>query len=80
MRIRTGWLDTWAEHRIDIEEIIDRGDDVVVAMHVTACGKGSGVEVDVRLYPHISLLAGKVAYVFEHEDRAHALAAIGLPE
>jgi hypothetical protein len=28
----------------------------------------------------VFLLAGKVEYVFEHEDRAHALEAIGLPE
>jgi len=76
--IRRGWLDAWAEHRMDIEEIIDRGDDVVVSMHVIARGKGSGVEVDVRLYPHAKIRDGKVVYIFEHEDRAGALEAAGV--
>jgi ketosteroid isomerase-like protein len=76
--IRSGWLDTWAEHRIALEEMIDGGDEFVVAMHLTARGRESGIEVDVRLYPHVKLRDGKVAYVYEHEDRAQALRASGL--
>jgi hypothetical protein len=78
MRIRTGWLQTWAEHRIEVEQVLERGDDVVAAMHVIARGKGSGVNVDVRLYPHVKLRVGKVVYVFEHDDRAAALKAAGI--
>ncbi len=77
-QVRTGWLDAWAEHRIDIEEIIDAGDDLVVAMHLVGRGKGSGVEADVRLYPHIKLRDGQAVYVYEHQDRAEALKAVGL--
>jgi ketosteroid isomerase-like protein len=76
--IRSGWLDTWAEHHIEIEEVFDRGDDVVVSMHLIARGKGSGIEVDVRVYPHVKVREGKVVYVFEYEDRAEALEAVGL--
>lgn len=78
MRIRDGWLDAWAEHRVDLEEMIDAGDDVVVSLHVTASGRGSGVEVDVRLHGHFKVREGKVIYLFEHEDRAAALKAVGL--
>jgi hypothetical protein len=78
--VRTGWLDAWAEHQIEIEEIIDAGDDVVVVMHLVGRGKGSGIEIDVRLYPHIKLRDGKAVYVFEHQDRAEALKAAGLAE
>src|SRR3954471_20436325 len=35
-QVRASWLDAWAEHRIDIEEIIDAGDDLVVVMHLWA--------------------------------------------
>jgi ketosteroid isomerase-like protein len=80
MRIRKGWLDAWAEHRVDFEEVIDAGDDVVASLHITASGKGSGVEVDVRLYGHFKIREGKVVYLFEHEDRASALKAVGLQE
>jgi ketosteroid isomerase-like protein len=79
-RIRAGWLDAWEEHSIEIEEIIDAGDELVVAMHLVGRGRGSGIEVDVRLYPHIKLRDGKAVYVYEYETRAEALRAVGLEE
>ena len=80
MRIRNQWLDTWDEHRVDLEEMNEEGDNVVVSAHVTARGRASGVEVDVRLHFHFKVRDGKVVYVFEHEDKAAALEAAGLPE
>jgi ketosteroid isomerase-like protein len=79
MRIRSAWLDAWDEHRIDIEETLDGGgDDVVATAHLIGRGRGSGVEVDVRLYGHLRVRDGKVVYVYEHEDRADALKAVGM--
>jgi ketosteroid isomerase-like protein len=81
MRIRNGWLDAWDEHRVEIEDALDGGDDDVVAtVHLIGRGKGSGVEVDVRLYGHVKVRDGKVVYLYEHEDRVAALAAVGLVE
>ena len=81
MRIRNGWLDAWDEHRVDIEEALDGGgDDVVATVHVIGRGRGSGVEVDVRLYGHLRVRDAAVIYVYEHEDRADALKAVGLEE
>jgi ketosteroid isomerase-like protein len=80
MRIRNQWLDTWDEHRIDLEEVIEEGDNVVALIHITARGKASGVEVDVRLHGHFKVRDDKVVYLFEHEDRAAALEAAGLRE
>jgi ketosteroid isomerase-like protein len=80
MRIRNQWIDTWDEHRIDIEELIEEGDSVVASLHVTARGQASGVEVDVRLHGHFKVRDDKIVYVFEHEDRAAALEAVGLRE
>ena len=80
MRIRNAWLDAWDEHRIDIEDVIDAGDDVVASLHMAARGKGSGVEVDVRLYLQFKVRDGKVVYVYEHEDKARALESVGVRE
>ncbi|MCU1449932.1 MAG: hypothetical protein JWP02_2102 [Acidimicrobiales bacterium] len=79
-RIRNAWLDAWSEHRLEIEEMHDAGDDVVAMVHLIGRGKGSGAEVDVRLYGHVKLRDGRIVYVFEHEDHADALKAAGLQE
>ena len=78
MRNRNQWLDTWDEHRFDLEEVIEEGDSVVALVHITARGKTSGAEVDVRFYAQFKVRDGKVAYIFDHEDRATALEAAGL--
>ena len=75
---RNAWLDTWDEHRLDLEEVIEEGDDVVALVHITARGKGSGVPVDVRFYAQFKVRENKVIYIFDHEDRAAALQAAGL--
>ena len=43
-------------------------------------GKGSGVEVNLRVYPHWKVRDGRVFYSFEYPDRASALEAAGLSE
>jgi ketosteroid isomerase-like protein len=81
MRIRNGWFDAWDEHRLEIEETFDGGgDDVVATVHLIGRGRVSGVEVDVLLYGHFKVGDGKVAYLYEHEDRGDALEAVGLSE
>jgi ketosteroid isomerase-like protein len=78
MSNRNAWLDAWEEHRLDLEEVVEEGDNVVALVHLTARGTGSGVEVDVRFYAQFKVRNGKVIYVFDHEDRAAALEAAGL--
>jgi ketosteroid isomerase-like protein len=78
MSNRNAWLDTWDEHRLDLEEVVEEGDNVVALLHITARGTGSGVEVDVRFYAQFKVRNGKVIYIFDHEDRAAALEAAGL--
>ena len=77
---RNEWLDTWDEHRIDLEEVAEEGDSVVVSIHITARGKISGAEVDLLFYAHFKLRDGKVVYIYDHEDRDAALEAAGLSE
>jgi ketosteroid isomerase-like protein len=78
MSNRNARLDAWEEHRLDLEEVVEKGDNVVALVHLTARGTGSGVEVDVRFYAQFKVRNGKVIYVFDHEDRAAALEAAGL--
>jgi ketosteroid isomerase-like protein len=80
VRNRSQWLDTWDEHRFDLEEVVEGGDSVVVLVHITARGKASGVEVDVRFYAQFKLRDDKIVYIFDHEDRAEALEAAGMSE
>jgi ketosteroid isomerase-like protein len=61
-----------------VEDMAERGEDVVASVHAMGRGRVSGVEVDVRLHLHFKLRDGKVVYIFEHEDKAAALRAAGL--
>ena len=45
-----------------------------------AQGKASGVQVDVRLYFHFKVRDEKIVDVYEYQDRAEALDALGLEE
>ena len=80
MRIRNHWLDAWDDMQANVEGVADHGESVVLSLHVTGRGKGSGVEVDVRLYLHFKVRDDRVVYVFEYEDKAAALEAAGLSE
>jgi ketosteroid isomerase-like protein len=78
IRNRNAWLETWDEHRLDVDEVVEEGDSVVVCIHILARGKGSGATADVRFYAQIRTREGKVAYIYDHEERAAALEAAGL--
>jgi ketosteroid isomerase-like protein len=77
---RNQWLDTWEEHRLDVEEVIEEGDSVVASVHIQARGKASGVAVDVHFYAQMKVRDGKIVYIYDHEDRNDALQAAGLSE
>jgi ketosteroid isomerase-like protein len=76
MRIRNHWLDSWDEMRAEVEEVVGDDDDVVASVHLAARGKASGARVDVRLHFHFKVRDGKIAYVYEYEDRETALDAL----
>jgi ketosteroid isomerase-like protein len=80
LRNRSEWLDTWDEHELTVEEVIEDGDDIVAVVHITARGHGSGIETNVRFYAQFKVRDEKVAYIYDHEDRAAALKAAGLRE
>ena len=60
--------------------MIEQGNSVVASIHITARGKASGVETDVRFYAQFKVRDHRIVYVFDHRDRASAFEAAGSEE
>ena len=52
------WGDLFDDVRIEAEELIEAGDRIVSRLHVTGSGKGSGIEVDQRVYQVVAFRSG----------------------
>jgi ketosteroid isomerase-like protein len=68
------------DHRIEIEECLPAGDDVVATVHYYGRGKASGVAVDMRHWHVWTLRDGKAVRWRVLGTRAEALEAAGLTE
>jgi ketosteroid isomerase-like protein len=71
------WASAWVELRVTVEEIIDAGDQVILVAHHQGRARGSGINVDARLYEVYTLREGKVSRVDEYTEREQALEAPG---
>jgi ketosteroid isomerase-like protein len=74
------WEDAWSDYHFDLEELIDTGDRVVVILHTTATGRGSGIKLDRRDAQVYELRDGKVVRLDYFSTKAEALEAAGLSE
>jgi ketosteroid isomerase-like protein len=74
------WYDTFADLRNDLLDVIDAGEDTVVA-HVRASGvaRGSGVPTELTYAIVYTLRDGKIVSGREHATREQAMEAAGLP-
>jgi ketosteroid isomerase-like protein len=70
--------ETWDEHRVEPEKIIDAGDRVVLFQREFQRGKSSGVELEIEAAVIFDLRAGRITRVQGYMDRAAALEAVGL--
>jgi hypothetical protein len=73
----------WAEfegHRIDIEEAIPAGSDVVVGVRFYGRGKRSGIEIDMPAWHVWRLREGKAVHWRVLPTKQEALEAAGLSE
>src|SRR4051794_33395598 len=73
-------LDAWEERRLQAEEFIDAGDNVVVLLHEYRRGRGSGVELEDRTAVVVAVNEGRVVRIQGYMDRDAALKAAGLSE
>ena len=74
------WSGAWEDWRVEVEEIIDAGDRVLMIVHETGRGKGSGIEIDQRLFQVYTLRDGKITRWKGFMDHEDALEAAGLSE
>ena len=74
--------ENFEEFRVVVEEVIDRGDQVIVVSDVHIRGKGSGVKVTTPSAALLTYSDGKLIHFEELRDRTSALAAAeaGTPE
>jgi ketosteroid isomerase-like protein len=73
--------EVWDQFTVVPDEFIDGGDHVFVAVRISGEGKGSGVEVDMRIFNVWTFRDGKVWRVAGgYRDRDQALEAAGLRE
>jgi ketosteroid isomerase-like protein len=81
LQAATDFLDAVDEWNIDVDEIVDAGNDrLFVAHRVSARGKGSGAPFEQSVFSAIRVRNGKVAQIHDYTERAEALKAVGLAE
>jgi ketosteroid isomerase-like protein len=73
-------LEAWDERRLEAEEFIDAGDQVVVMLHEFRRGKGSGVELESSTALICDVQEGRLVRIQGYMDRDAALEAVGLPK
>ena len=74
------WFEPWDDYRIEVDRLIDLGDDVLAETRQYARGKGSGVEVEHRIFQLWTLRDGRIRRARMYFDRGQALEAAGLQE
>jgi ketosteroid isomerase-like protein len=73
------WIQSFDELRVEPEELIDAGDQVVVVVHLKGRIKASDAEVDMRFGLVCTVREGKIVRGREYATREEALHAAGLP-
>ena len=74
------WIDTFDDVSNVLEELVDVGDDRVVAVQrVTGRARASGVTTELRYAVVYTVCDGKIARGREYIDRATALEAVRRP-
>jgi len=79
-RYFSSFEDVMEEIRFEPEEVIDAGDQVVVAFRLSAVGKGTGIRVEQRAFGVWTMRNGKAVGPKTYADRVQALDAAGLHE
>jgi ketosteroid isomerase-like protein len=74
------WLAAWASYRVEVEDFIDAGDEVVVLVRVRGRTARDGVSVDHSPAAVWSIREGKIAGPHFYLERHEALEAVGLSE
>ena len=74
------WLEPWESYRVEVEDVIDAGDDAVVLVRDFGRRAGMTAEISVVGGAVWTLRDGRVARVTFYLNRGEALKAVGLEE
>jgi ketosteroid isomerase-like protein len=69
------WKSEWNDYELIPEEFAAMGDRVVVTVRFRARGRGSGIQVDARLYDVFTLRDGKIVRMDQFTERSEAVQA-----
>jgi ketosteroid isomerase-like protein len=64
----------WEWMRIEVERVVERGDELLAVLLVTVKGRGSGVEIESRIAQRWTLRDGKLRRMYLYVDADAALA------
>jgi ketosteroid isomerase-like protein len=73
-------LEVMGKPEIEPEEIIDAGEKVFVAIHISARGRGSGIDMEANWFHVLTARDDVLARIEWYATRADALEAAGLSE
>jgi len=76
-RFMQRWLDAWEDYRIELVEIVDRGDRFLALLRHRGRGRGSRVELDQPLAQLFSLVDGRLTRIDNFWDWDSAVEAVG---
>jgi uncharacterized protein len=69
-----GWIESFDGFRVEPEEVVERGDQLIAVVRQSGRGRASGVEVEARLAHVWTVEAGKAVRWEAVADADHALA------
>jgi uncharacterized protein len=72
--------DDWSQRAVELDRLVEVGDEVVLRGRFQARGRSSGVEVDAPAAWVVSLRDGRVVRLRVYTDPQEALEAVGLGE
>jgi ketosteroid isomerase-like protein len=72
-----GWFEIWDDVNIELEELIDAGDDVVAVVNERGRVAGSSEEVTQRFFQVWTLSGGSIVAFHEYKTKDEALEAAG---
>jgi uncharacterized protein len=75
-RFLHGWLESFDGFRVEPEQVVERGDELVAVVRQTGTGRVSGVQVETRL-AHVWTIANGKAVRWEAEPDVEAALAAG---
>ena len=76
----SGWFEVWHETHVDLESLIDGGDNVVAVVKLRGRHADSARELTERFFQVWTIRDGKIVGFHEYKTQREALEAAGLPE